>query len=60
MIGTPPFTGVTVTLKLVAGIVFTALSYVHMKVTVRSSKLFVIVKSLTGFGGPTCIYNDQC
>ena len=57
MMGFPPFMGVTVTLKLVAGIVFTALSYVHMKVTVQSSKLFVIIKSLTGLGGP--IYNDQ-
>ena len=58
MMGIPPFTGVTLTLKLVAGIVFTALSYVHLKVTVGTSKLFVIVKSLTGLGGP--IYNDQC
>ena len=34
VMGIPPFMGVTVTLKLVAGIEFTALSYVHMKVTV--------------------------
>ena len=58
MIGIPPFTGVTVTLKLVAGIVFTALSYVHMKVTVQSSKLFVIVKSVDSLSrdGPDCPY----
>ena len=46
----PPFTGVMVTMKLVAGILFTVLSYVHVKVTV--SWLQSITKFVTGLGGP--------
>ena len=46
----PPFTGVMVTLKLVAGIVFIVLSYVHLNVTVPLDMLKVVVRPDTEVG----------
>ena len=43
VIGVPPFTGVMVTLKLVAGIMFIVLSYVQLNVTVSADSSKVTV-----------------